>query len=51
MALPNIGIIPRHFYDLYYANLPEFQKMRNLVSNFSNCDDIGLNFMIGYIYP
>lgn len=25
--------------------------MRNVVTQLSNCDDIGLNFMISYVYP
>lgn len=25
--------------------------MRKIISEYLNCEDIGLNFMIGYIYP
>jgi hypothetical protein len=51
LSLPNIAIIPRHFCDLYYANLPEFEKMREIVIKQINSDDICLNFMIGWVYP
>ncbi len=50
-SLPNIAIVPRHFCDLYYANLPEFKKMREVVIEQINSDDICLNFMVGYVYP
>jgi hypothetical protein len=50
-SLPNVAIMPRHFCDLYYANLPEFDKMREIVRKEMNGEDICLNFMIGWVYP
>lgn len=41
----------RHFMDLYYANIPMIEEMRNIVREKNNCDDIGINWLIQYFYP
>ena len=51
IALVGLAFISRHFMDLYYLEVWELERMREYVERKNNCDDIGLNWLVGYFYP
>jgi hypothetical protein len=50
-GLTGIAFISRHFFDMYYSDIAQLKEMRKMVVSKNNCEDLLLNFMVGYLYP